>query len=75
MAIKKFKESEDDEIVRKTTLREVVEMYIKESKDLGDGKNHRSKFISQNTGFKPLKITDATSDIQVNGGIITSPSP
>ena len=25
----------------KATLREVVEMYIKESKDLGDGKNHR----------------------------------
>ena len=34
----------------KTTLREVVEMYIKESKDLGDGKNHRSKYIHVLTG-------------------------
>lgn len=36
----------------KATLREVVEMYIKESKDLGDGKNHRSKFTSQNSPYK-----------------------
>jgi len=36
----------------KTTLREVVEMYISESKDLGDGKNHRSKFTSQNSPYK-----------------------
>ena len=38
----------------KTTLREVVEMYISESKDLGDGKNHRSKFTSQNSPYKPF---------------------
>tara|TARA_R100001129_G_C5308999_1_gene244630 strand:- start:45 stop:1958 length:1914 start_codon:yes stop_codon:yes gene_type:complete len=38
----------------KTTLREVVEMYIKESKDLGDGKKHRSKFTSQNSPYRPF---------------------
>ena len=39
VAIKKFKESEDDEIVRKTTLREVKVMrmrYMRESSDSKD---------------------------------------
>ncbi len=56
----------------KTTLREVVEMYIKESKDLGDGKNHRSKFISQNSPYKEfldrpvMEFLESSLDDEVN---------
>lgn len=56
----------------KATLREVVEMYIKESKDLGDGKNHRSKFISQNSPYKEfldrpvMEFLESSLDDEVN---------
>ena len=38
----------------KTTLKEVVEMYIKESKKGFDGDSYRSKFTSQNSPYKPF---------------------